>query len=71
METHSIVSREQWREARIALLAKEKEMTRLRDALAAERRSLPWVRIEKEYVFDGPSGARAGYRVPSPRGAPI
>jgi predicted dithiol-disulfide oxidoreductase (DUF899 family) len=57
MEPHSIVSREQWREARIALLAKEKEMTRLRDALAAERRSLPWVRIEKEYVFDGPFGA--------------
>jgi predicted dithiol-disulfide oxidoreductase (DUF899 family) len=56
MEPHSIVSPEQWREARIALLAKEKEMTRLRDALAAERRSLPWVRIEKEYVFDGPSG---------------
>jgi len=53
---HRIVSREEWIEARKALLAKEKEWTRLRDRLSAERRQLPWVRIEKDYVFDGPLG---------------
>jgi len=53
---HSVVSREEWIEARKALLAKEKEWTRQRDALSAERRALPWVRIDKEYVFEGPSG---------------
>jgi len=37
-------------------LRKEKEITRLRDAVSAERRALPWVRIEKEYVFDAPEG---------------
>jgi predicted dithiol-disulfide oxidoreductase (DUF899 family) len=51
-----IVSRELWLEARKALLAKEKELTRLRDRLAAERRALPWVRVEKQYVFDAPQG---------------
>ena len=39
-----------------ALLAKEKELTRLRDELSRQRRELPWERVEKEYVFDGPSG---------------
>jgi predicted dithiol-disulfide oxidoreductase (DUF899 family) len=53
---HRIVSREEWIEARKALLAKEKEWTRLRDQLSAERRDLPWVRIDKEYVFEGPNG---------------
>ncbi len=53
---HPVVSREEWLEARKALLAKEKEWTRLRDELSAERRALPWVRIDKEYVFDGPDG---------------
>jgi len=53
---HRVVSREEWLEARKALLAKEKEWTRLRDALSEERRALPWVRIDKEYVFEGPSG---------------
>jgi predicted dithiol-disulfide oxidoreductase (DUF899 family) len=53
---HQIVSREEWIEARKALLAKEKEWTRLRDQLSAERRALPWVRIDKEYVFEGPNG---------------
>src|ERR1700737_4491509 len=53
---HTIVSREEWLEARTALLIKEKALTRLRDQLSAERRTLPWVRIEKDYVFDGPSG---------------
>jgi predicted dithiol-disulfide oxidoreductase (DUF899 family) len=53
-----IVSREEWREARIALLAREKELTAMKDSLAAERRSLPWVRIEKDYVFDAPTGPK-------------
>ena len=51
-----IVSKEEWRAARIALLAREKELTAMKDALAAARRALPWVRIEKDYVFDGPNG---------------
>lgn len=51
-----IVSHEQWREAREALLVKEKELTRARDALAAQRRRLPMARIEKKYTFDGPNG---------------
>jgi predicted dithiol-disulfide oxidoreductase (DUF899 family) len=53
---HRVVSREEWLAARKALLAKEKEWTRLRDRLSAERRALPWVRIDKEYVFEGPNG---------------
>lgn len=51
-----IVSQEEWRAAREALLVKEKAHTRARDALAAERRRLPMARVEKHYVFDGPSG---------------
>jgi predicted dithiol-disulfide oxidoreductase (DUF899 family) len=51
-----IVPREEWLEARKALMAKEKELTRFRDQLAAERRALPWVRVEKQYVFDAPQG---------------
>jgi len=49
-------SREEWREARLGLLAREKELTRLRDELAAQRRQLPWVRVDKHYEFDGPDG---------------
>lgn len=51
-----IVSRDEWQRARDQLLEKEKAATRARDALAAERRRLPMVRIEKEYVFAGPGG---------------
>jgi predicted dithiol-disulfide oxidoreductase (DUF899 family) len=51
-----IVSRDEWLKARTALLAKEKELTRLRDQLSAERRALPWVKVEKDYVFDGTNG---------------
>jgi predicted dithiol-disulfide oxidoreductase (DUF899 family) len=51
---HAIVSQNEWLAARKALLAKEKEFTRARDALSAERRQLPWVKIAKPYVFDGP-----------------
>ncbi len=54
MTLPNIVSREKWLVARKALLAKEKEMTRARDALNVERRMLPMVRIEKDYVFEGP-----------------
>ena len=53
-----IVSREQWIMEHKALLEKEKELTRLRDRISAERRSLPWVRITKEYVFDTLDGKK-------------
>jgi predicted dithiol-disulfide oxidoreductase (DUF899 family) len=53
---HRVVSQEQWLAARKQLLSKEKEFTRQRDQLSAERRELPWVRVEKEYVFDTPRG---------------
>ena len=54
--SHKVVSGEAWLEARKAHLAKEKEFTRLRDELSRQRRELPWVRVEKNYVFDGPKG---------------
>jgi predicted dithiol-disulfide oxidoreductase (DUF899 family) len=53
------VSAEEWQAAREALLVKEKEATRARDALAADRRRLPRVQIEKDYTFDGPEGKAA------------
>jgi len=56
MSLPPIVSRGEWREARRRLLAQEKEATRARDALNAERRRLPMVRIDEEYVFEGPPG---------------
>jgi predicted dithiol-disulfide oxidoreductase (DUF899 family) len=56
MTEHPIVSREAWVEARMALLAREKENTRQRDELARRRRELPWVRVDQRYVFDGPQG---------------
>jgi predicted dithiol-disulfide oxidoreductase (DUF899 family) len=52
MAPHDVLSRDEWLAARTALLAKEKEFTQLRDKLSAERRALPWVKIEKTYVFD-------------------
>src|SRR5438046_976226 len=51
-----IVGHDQWIEARRALLAKEKELTRLRDELSRQQRALPWERVEQEYVFDTPDG---------------
>jgi predicted dithiol-disulfide oxidoreductase (DUF899 family) len=51
-----IVSHEEWLQARKAYLAKEKEFTRLRDELSRERRTLPWERVDKDYVFDAPEG---------------
>jgi len=59
MSLPQVVSRDEWLAARKALLAKEKQATRARDALNAERRRLPMVRVDKDYEFDGP-GRRAG-----------
>jgi predicted dithiol-disulfide oxidoreductase (DUF899 family) len=59
MQQHKIVSEQEWLDARKALLAKEKELTRARDQLSAERRALPWVKVEKNYRFDTPDGSRS------------
>jgi len=56
MKTPPIVSSQEWEAARQQLLVKEKELTRARDALAAERRRMPWLAVEKNYQFDGPKG---------------
>jgi predicted dithiol-disulfide oxidoreductase (DUF899 family) len=56
MDSHRIVDREEWVATRKQLLVKEKELTRLRDELSRQRRDLPWVKVEKNYVFDGPNG---------------
>lgn len=53
---HRTVSRDAWIEERVALLQKEKELTRLKDELSAARRELPWVEVTEPYVFDGPDG---------------
>jgi predicted dithiol-disulfide oxidoreductase (DUF899 family) len=58
MTEHEVVSREEWAAARVELLAREKEHTRLGDELAGHRRELPWVRVEKEYRFDTDDGTR-------------
>ena len=56
MKNPPIVTPGQWETARQRLLVKEKELTRSRDALAAERRRMPWLPVDREYVFDGPDG---------------
>jgi predicted dithiol-disulfide oxidoreductase (DUF899 family) len=56
MKAPEIVSPQEWQATHEKLLIKEKELTRARDALAAERRRMPWMAVEKEYCFDGPSG---------------
>jgi predicted dithiol-disulfide oxidoreductase (DUF899 family) len=58
MSQPNVVSREAWLQARKQFLAKEKQLTHLRDEVARERRALPWVRIAKNYVFDAPEGKR-------------
>jgi predicted dithiol-disulfide oxidoreductase (DUF899 family) len=58
MTDHKVGTREEWLAARQALLAREKEATRLEDELARQRRELPWVRLEKEYRFDTDDGPR-------------
>ena len=56
MLNNRVVSQDEWIAGRTELLAKEKELNRLRDELSAARRALPWVKVEKQYVFDGPAG---------------
>jgi predicted dithiol-disulfide oxidoreductase (DUF899 family) len=56
MNTPPVVSKQEWEAAREQLLVKEKELTRARDAMAAERRRMPWMEVEKEYAFEGPDG---------------
>jgi predicted dithiol-disulfide oxidoreductase (DUF899 family) len=56
MDRHHVVSQEAWTQARKELLAKENEFTRLRDELSRARRELPWVRVDKTYVFEGANG---------------
>jgi predicted dithiol-disulfide oxidoreductase (DUF899 family) len=56
LSDHKIVSQDEWLEARKQLLAQEKEFTRFRDKLSEQRRKLPWVKVEKNYVFEGPQG---------------
>jgi predicted dithiol-disulfide oxidoreductase (DUF899 family) len=56
MQAHTTVSREEWLEARRTLLAKEKELLKAKDALREQTRALPWVKVDKDYVFDGPNG---------------
>lgn len=58
IENHRVVPMDEWIAERKTLLAREKELTHLRDEIARERRSLPWVRIDKNYVFDTPEGQR-------------
>ncbi len=55
--SHPVVPPDQWQVARAAFLKKEKEFTKLRDALSRERRALPWEKVEQSYVFEGPNGA--------------
>jgi predicted dithiol-disulfide oxidoreductase (DUF899 family) len=56
MKTARVVSQEEWEQARADLLVEEKNVTRAQDALAAKRRRMPWVAVEKEYAFEGPNG---------------
>src|ERR1041385_373500 len=58
VQDHPVVSHDAWLEARRALLAKEKDLTRLRDEVSEQRRALPWEAVIKTYRFDGPGGAR-------------
>lgn len=59
MAGHKVVSNEDWVEARKALLAKEKDFTRERDALSAARQAMPWRKVEKDYAFEGPDGKKS------------
>jgi len=58
MQPHKIVSREEWIEARKALLAREKDFTHARERLSEERRALPWVKVEKPYMFESAAGTK-------------
>ncbi|NNL86711.1 MAG: DUF899 family protein, partial [Myxococcales bacterium] len=59
MKPHRVVSHEAWIEARKELLAKEKEYSRLRDEVTAQRQALPWEKVGKDYTFEGPNGSRS------------
>jgi predicted dithiol-disulfide oxidoreductase (DUF899 family) len=59
MPQHAVVSEKEWLDARKALLLKEKEFTHLRDKINAERLALPWVKVEKDYIFDAPAGKKS------------
>jgi predicted dithiol-disulfide oxidoreductase (DUF899 family) len=59
MTGHSVVTEQEWLDARRALLAKEKALKHEQDALARERQQMPWVRVEKEYRFDTPDGKQS------------
>ncbi len=59
MQHHQLASKTEWLAARRALLEREKEFTRLRDAINAERQALPWVKLEKDYAFETPAGRRS------------
>ena len=59
MKTPPIVTPQEWEDARQRLLVKEKEVSRARDAVAAERRRMPWLPVEKDYAFDGPDGKKS------------
>jgi predicted dithiol-disulfide oxidoreductase (DUF899 family) len=59
VESHAVVSADDWITARKALLAKEKEFTRVRDELSQQRRDLPWEAVTEEYVFEGPDGTQS------------
>jgi len=61
---HKIVSKAEWLVARKDLLKLEKELTHLRDEISRHRRELPWVKVEKEYVFDAPEGKVTHLRLP-------
>lgn len=56
LDNHRIVSKDEWLAARSALLKKEKEFTLLRDKLGQQQRDMPWVLLDKKYLFDGPNG---------------
>src|ERR1700761_1301614 len=56
---HEVVNSKEWVKKRRDLLKKEKDFTRLRDELSAQRRELPWEKVEKRYVFDGPAGKQS------------
>ena len=59
IDVHEVVPRDEWMDKRRELLAREKEFTRARDALSRQRRELPWVKVEKRYLFDGPNGSQS------------
>jgi predicted dithiol-disulfide oxidoreductase (DUF899 family) len=65
MDMPPIVSPREWEAEGEKLLVKEKESTRARDALAAARRRMPWMAVEKDYRFEGPDGRRACVGAPS------